>query len=86
MFCADVAGVVQGGRRVGSGEEELRRQMSLLRAATTTRIDEQVTLTSTNLAQDMSKTSFTYIKVYCVTKLRNRQIFVYDENMACQNS
>jgi len=41
-----VAGLVQGGRRVGSGEEELRRQMSLLRAATTTRIDEQASPTN----------------------------------------
>ena len=55
MFAADVAGLVQGGRRVGSGEEELRRQMSLLRAATTTRIDEQVTSTTSNLIQHFSK-------------------------------
>ena len=42
--CSDTAGVSCESKRTLGDREELRRQMSLLRAATTTRIDEQVIL------------------------------------------
>ena len=40
--CSDTVGVSCESKRTLGDREELRRQMSLLRAATTTRIDEQV--------------------------------------------